>query len=219
MKKMRHSSHSNGLRIALLAGASVVALAAATPSASAADLSKPNLTKAPPPAPVAKDTWTWWIEGGVTNFSGGEINPGAPGFGNKAKWGPEGAIGFDWQPFAPMHVVGQFRYGAAEKSRPVSFSGTNGAGTSVSGSGTQKLREDHWLVDFGIGRDFGLGNSHAMWTLGVRFADLRAKWTFNGAFTLKTTTPTGTGTGTTTNVFTGTGAQQKSSFVGAGPRF
>jgi len=56
-------------------------------------------------------------------------------------------------------------------------------------------------------------------TLGVRFADLRAKWTFNGAFTLKTTTPTGTGTGTTTNVFTGTGAQQKSSFVGAGPRF
>jgi len=78
---MRQNSHSNGLRIALLAGASVVALAAAAPSAGAADLSKPNLTKAPPPAPVAKDTWTWWIEGGATNFVGGDINPGAPGVG------------------------------------------------------------------------------------------------------------------------------------------
>ena len=40
------------LRIALLAGASVVALVAATPSAGAADLSKPTLTKAQPPAPA-----------------------------------------------------------------------------------------------------------------------------------------------------------------------
>src|SRR5690348_15471175 len=119
MKKMRHSSHSNGLRIALLAGASVVALAVAAPSAGAADLSKPTLTKAPPPAPVAKDTWTWWIEGGAFNTTGGDFLPNVPGLVTKPHWGPEGAIGFDWQPFAPMHVVGQFRYGTAEKSAPL----------------------------------------------------------------------------------------------------
>src|SRR5262249_51420783 len=53
MNKMHHSSH--GLRIALLAGASVVALVAAAPSAGAADLSKPTLTKAPPPAPASRE--------------------------------------------------------------------------------------------------------------------------------------------------------------------
>jgi hypothetical protein len=63
-----------------------------------------------------------------------------------------------------MHVVGQFRYGTAEKSAPLNFSSANGVGTSVSATGTQKLHEDHWLVDFGIGRDFGLGAGHAMWT-------------------------------------------------------
>jgi hypothetical protein len=193
MKKMRHSSHQ--LRIALLAGASVVALAAVTPSAGAADLSKPNLTKAPPPAPIARDTWTWWIEGGATNFSGGDINPGAPGLGNKTNWGPEGAIGFDWQPVGPMHVFGQFRYGTAEKSSPLAFSmPATAGGTAASASGTQKLREDHWLVDFGIGRDFGLGAGHAIWTLGVRVADLRAKWNANGTFAATTTTPTAVGT-------------------------
>jgi len=31
------------------------------------------------------------------------------------------------------------------------------------------------LIDFGIGRDFGLGYTHAMWTLGIRVADLRSK--------------------------------------------
>jgi len=45
--------HSHGLRIALLAGGSVVALAAAAPSAGAADMNKPMPMKAPP-APVAK---------------------------------------------------------------------------------------------------------------------------------------------------------------------
>jgi hypothetical protein len=59
---MQHSRH--GLRIALHAGASVVALAVAAPSAGAADLNKPLPMKAPPALPVAKDTWTWWIEGG-----------------------------------------------------------------------------------------------------------------------------------------------------------
>src|SRR5690348_4481681 len=107
MKKMRQNS--SGLRIALLAGASVAALVAAAPSAGAADLSKPALTKAPPAAPVAKDTWTWWIEGGAFNTSGKVL--GVPAF--DPKWGGEGAVGFDWNAVPQMHVVGQFRYGSA----------------------------------------------------------------------------------------------------------
>ena len=205
---MRHSNH--GLRIALLAGVSVVALAAAAPSAGAADLNKPSLTKAPPPVPVARDTWTWWIEGGAFN---GDHNANNLGAGDiKPQWGPEGAVGFDWQPFAPMHVVGQFRYGSASKSAPFAFgfagATTGGSGFTGTASGNQNIREDHWLVDFAIGRDFGLGNTHAMWTLGVRVADLRAKLTANGSFAV-------TGATTTTGVFN---VVQKSTFVGAGPR-
>ena len=64
------------------------------------------------------------------------------------------------------------------------------------------MREDHWLVDFGIGRNFGLG-SNAMWRLGVRVADLRSKLNINGT----TTASSGV-----------VNAQQKSRFVGAGPR-
>jgi major outer membrane protein len=210
MNKMHHSSH--GLRIALLAGASVVALAAAAPSAGAADLNKPTLTKAPPLAPAPKDTWTWWIEGGAVNANNKSINLGAGGI--KPGWGPEGAVGFDWQPFAPMHVVGQFRYGSTRKSAPFAFgfSGVTTGGSAFTGkaAGNQSVRDDHWLIDFAIGRDFGLGApDHAMWTLGVRVADLRAKLTANGSFVT-------TGATSTTGTFN---TVQRSTFVGAGPRF
>jgi hypothetical protein len=80
-----------------------------------------------------------------------------------------------------MHVVGQFRYGAASKSTGAHTAFTTGGGTTVHINGNQNLREDHWLVDFGIGRDFGLGNTHAMWTLGVRVGDLRSKLNINAA--------------------------------------
>jgi opacity protein-like surface antigen len=202
MRKMRRSS--NGLRIALLAGASVVALAAAAPSAGAADMNKPMPAKAPAPVPVAKDTWTWWIEGGAFNTSGGSV--GFPAF--KPKWGGEGAVGFDWQPFAPMHVVGQFRYGAATKSTATQFSFISGPST-INVHENQNLREDHWLVDFGIGRDFGLGDSHAMWTLGIRVADLRSKLNINSNISTVGPTPSPTTIA----------AQERSTFVGAGPRF
>jgi hypothetical protein len=141
--------------------------------------------------------------------------------GNKAGWGPEGAIGFDWNVLPQMHVIGQFRYGTAQKSRAFAFSAASSGGTSFSTAGTQKLREDHWLVDFGIGRDFGLGAGHALWSLGVRVADLRAKWTANGSFSATTTTPaTPLGVVTSTNVFSGAfSAEQRSTFIGAGPRF
>jgi Legionella pneumophila major outer membrane protein precursor len=73
----------------------------------------------------------------------------------------------------------------------------------------KKLRVDHWEVDFGIGRDFGLGNDHAEWTFGVRVADLRSTLNVNAHFTLATAhTTVGAG-----NVAT----EQRSTFVGAGP--
>jgi opacity protein-like surface antigen len=109
-----------------------------------------------------------------------------------------------------MHVVGQFRYGAATKSGPTSSTFISGP-TTIFNTGTQNLREDHWLVDFGIGRDFGLGDTHAMWTLGVRVVDLRAKLNSNGTFLA-----TSSGSPVSAGAFS---TQEKSTFVGAGPRF
>ena len=36
----------------------------------------------------------------------------------------------------------------------------------VAKSNNEKIRDDHWLVDFAVGRDFGLGNSNAQWKIG-----------------------------------------------------
>ena len=109
-------STRRGLRITLLAGASVVALAAASPNASAADMaSPPVLKKAPSPPPLPPSTWTWWLEGGAFNTGGGGVGQ-FPSF--KPDWGGEGAVGFDWQAQPLWHVNGQFRYGTASKSKP-----------------------------------------------------------------------------------------------------
>jgi hypothetical protein len=222
MKKMRHSSH--GLRVALLAGVSLIALAAAAPSADAADINKPMPVKARPPALVPKDTWTWWIEGGAMNagedpqsfgsvtVAGTTRNSGING--PRANWGWEGAVGFDYQAaaFAPWHFSGQFRYGSAQKTRQFSAAsaGTvSGSPFKSSASGNANIKEDHWLVDFNVGRDFGLGND-AQWTFGVRVADLRSRLNVNGNFAV--TVP---GSTTTHGAFN---AQAKSEFLGAGPR-
>src|SRR5215471_14093944 len=189
MNKMHHSSH--GLRIALLAGASVVALVAATPSAGAADLSKPTLTKAPPPAPAPRERWAWWIEGGAFNPSGDAFSLGARVSNIRPKWGWEAAAGFDWMPgWGQWHLSGQFRYGSAQKTQafkagfgaPSTTIITPAGGTTlvVAKSNNEKIRDDHWLVDFAVGRDFGLGNSNAQWKIGLRVADLRARLTATG---------------------------------------
>jgi hypothetical protein len=153
-------------------------------------------------APSPPSTWTWWLEGGAFNTGGGSV--GFPAF--KPNWGGEGAIGFDWQAQPLWHVLGQFRYGTATKSPSSQFSFISGPST-VNVSENQNLREDHWLVDFGIGRDFGLG-SNAMWTFGVRVADLRSK--LNGNFNISTVGPSPSPTTIA--------IQEKSTFVGAGPR-
>ena len=204
--------HSHGLRIALLAGASVVALAAAAPSAGAADMNKPMPMKAPP-APVAKNTWTWWIEGGAFNTAGDAFSIGPVISNIKPKWGWEGAAGFDWLPgWGPWHLIGQFRYGTAQRTQ--SFHGSTtlivptGTTLVAIASNNEKIRDDHWLVDFAVGRDLGLGNgSNAQWKLGLRVADLRAKLTANGSVS---TTPIAAAGPFNT--------QQTATFVGAGPR-
>jgi hypothetical protein len=215
MRKMRHSSH--GLRIALLAGASVVALAAAAPSAGAADLNKkPNLTKAPP-APAPKETWTWWIEGGAMIPSGDGFSLGPRVSNIKPKWGWEAAAGFDWSPqgWGPWHLSGQFRYGSAQRTRsfkagfgaPSTTLITPGGGTTfiATASNNEKIRDDHWLVDFAVGRDLGIG-SNTQWQIGLRVADLRAKLTASGPLSVSAGT---VGTFST---------RQDATFVGAGPR-
>lgn len=136
--------------------------------------------------------------------------------GPSSNWGIEGAIGFDWQgaAMAPWHLSGQFRYGSALKSRGFvdAMNGAIGASTTfnATATGNESLREDHWLVDFNVGRDFGVGNSNAQWTLGVRVADLRSKLTANGNFNAEIN-----GAPTASGPFS---AQEKSTFLGAGPR-
>ena len=207
---MRHSNH--GLRLALLAGASGVALAAAAPSAGAADMNKPMPMKAPP-APAPKETWSWWIEGGAINAAGNAFSIGPVISNIKPKWGWEGAAGFDWVPqgWGPWHLSGQFRYGTAQRTQAFHGSTTlivpTGTTLIAIASNNEKIRDDHWLVDFAVGRDLGLGNgSNAQWKIGLRVADLRAKLTASGSVA---TTPGGTGVFNTV---------QKATFVGAGPR-
>jgi hypothetical protein len=169
--------------------------------------SPPVLKKAPPPLPPTRSTWSWWLEGGAFNTGGGAVGQ-FPSI--KPNWGGEGAVGFDWQAEPTWHVNGQFRYGSATKSSPTKSVFQSGS-TTITNTGTQHLRENHWLVDFGIGRDFDLG-SNAMWTLGVRVVDLRSKLNTSGNFVSATTSGSIVGAGAFST-------QQKSTFVGAGPRF
>jgi len=76
----------------------------------------------------------------------------------------------------------------------------------VAKSNNEKIRDDHWLVDFAVGRDFGLGNSNAQWKIGLRVPDLRAKLTASGTVATR---------GAAVGPFN---TQQNATFVGAGPR-
>lgn len=115
------------------------------------------------------------------------------------------------------HLSGQFRYGSAQKTQAFHAGIGGGASTTLitPGGGTtlittasnnEKIRDDHWLVDFAVGRDFGLGNANAQWKLGLRVADLRSRLTASG--------PLSVSLGTVGTFAT----QQNATFVGAGPR-
>src|SRR5271170_3140550 len=164
---MKIGSVRPSLKAKLLVSASMIVLAVACSEVSAADL-PPLITKAP--AFVVKDEWSWWGEGGLTGRPGadpqigliplGILNPG-PGW--------EAAGGFDYKPgmWPPYHISMQFRYGQNGQG-PTGFRGSGfplslveGGGPFTSpfvaaANGSGDLKEDHWLVDFAVGRDFAL---------------------------------------------------------------
>jgi hypothetical protein len=127
---------------------------------------------------------------------------------------------------SPYHIVGQFRYGQNNGGSDP-FSLTNDpltlinpisglphtAFVNATGSGTLN-DESHWLVDLGVGRDFGLGSGKVQAQLGIRVAEITS--TANGAGALQgcAFAALPCATPVTGNV----SFQSRSQFLGVGPR-
>ena len=180
------------VRTSLLAGVSSLALIIAGPSTGSAEDLPPRpaiITKAPP---AIKNEWSWWVEGGAAHVGG---DPGVPGLNNPpynvtAKpWGWEAAAGFDYRLDNYWHLSGQFRYGrnktASKSNNPnavFSIHGTTPTTTffpfAFNGNNTAQHKESHWLADFMVGRELGLGQGlPSMARFGVRVAEIRGKTT------------------------------------------
>ena len=228
---VRNGAVMTSTRNTLFAGISVVALMFASSAARGADLPGRLPTKAPIFAPaLPQDRWTWWAEGGA-------IKAGDPAFGPfpfltspigiTPKWGWEAAIGFDFAPvmFSPYHISGQFRYGEARRknktfpanvaipSPPGFVFTTRTTSVFASGAGTAEIKDQHWLVDFAVGREFQLGSGQVQAKFGVRIADIRVKINGSGAVS-GSTSSFGFGS-PITDIFS---FIQRSRFLGVGPR-
>jgi hypothetical protein len=204
--------------------------------------------KAPPPAD--KGQTRVWVEGGaiwtggdpvdvfypstggyLTLFGGSNL----PGFfGFRPKLGFEAAGGFDHRiSGTPWHVSGEVRYGegrtSGSNSTSFSLSGLGGGGgglgsVAFASTATGNDKETHGLVDFAVGRDFGVGKDAVQFKAGIRLAEITA----NSSASLNSTetfagitTPVPTlGGGTTTSVTLSSlyNNSSNSSFRGAGPR-
>jgi hypothetical protein len=173
------------LRIGLLAGVSVLAIAAARPEiALAADLpARPALTTKAPPAKF-NDRWTWWVEGGASALAGDPGVAGLTGFDvDSRRWGWEAAIGVDYrQAMSPWIWSAQFRYSGfgsnSGSNNPVGLFFPNGTPSiTVVGSNTASRKEHRWVADFMVGRDLGLGQGQQVAKFGVRIAEIRGKTT------------------------------------------
>jgi hypothetical protein len=164
------------LRGSLLTGASALALSL---SASGARGQAPN--------PI----WQVWAEGAKFWTGGGGMNvPGLTtlkGFpGTAFSIGPpgpawEGAFGFDYRwPTTPWHAVFDVRYGktgTVNKGAFFFFSITRPFFTStLTNSQSAQEHGSHFVADFMIGRDYGLGGGTGTGQIqfGLRVADLRA---------------------------------------------
>jgi hypothetical protein len=174
-EKLIMSHRGVQIRNLLYAGVSSLALTIASPEVRAADLSAfpPAMIVQAPPA-FSKDSLSVWAEGGAFWTGGGPIS--FEPFPFRPHFGPEVAAGFDYQwATSPWHVSAQFRYGAANagsKTRtfsspafPSGFYRTNVAASE---------REHHWLADFAIGRDFGIGLGQAQVKAGIRIAEIKS---------------------------------------------
>jgi hypothetical protein len=218
-------------RALLLASVSALALVAASPQARAADVSVMPL-KAPP---LPEPQWAVWVEGGAFKSSGDPyrilfptstlLMPGPGAFEFKPSWDWQGAAGFDYHVAgSPWHVSGQVRYGQGKDSgafagaRNLSIMGATIA-LAQTAAGTEK--ETHGLADFAVGRDFNIGGATVQAKAGVRVAELTAQ-----ASAISNTLVSISGVPLTFYGATFTSAsalynyanQQKSRFLGVGPR-
>lgn len=176
--------YRNSVRRSLLLGVSVLALTAAAPElARPADLpTKAPILKA---APEANPIVTMFIEGGPMWTGGGGINYFDPAFGFSRSIGrpPVGwtiAGGVDYQFAAsPWHVSFDVRFGRSGKrthNNSASFGYESGAASSQA-----THREQHWVTDFMVGRDIGIGQQSQL-KVGLRVADLSATTNYNGTY-------------------------------------
>ena len=175
-------SFPNKLRTSLLVGVSVIALTVATPElAKPADLPM----KAPVVAPAAQPIITAFIEGGGMWTSGGSIGYFDPAFFTSRSFRPPPvgwtiAGGVDYQFAAsPWHVSFDFRYGKSGKRTQSNFAAFGYESGSAASQASH--REHHWVADFMVGRDIGLGTKSQL-KFGLRVADLRATTDFNGQY-------------------------------------
>lgn len=194
---------NQNMRTLLLAGVSVIALSVASPEVRASDMpTRPAIVTKAPPA-VVLPTWTFYLEG-AGFWTGGDSPFGASQL--RPKFGWEAAAGIDYRFAAsPWHISVDFRYGRARDRRlSGAFSATYAGTTTYAGAATVRHKESHWVADFAIGRDVGIGSGQHQAKLGIRIAELKGKTNAAGTFT----TPT-------TYSFA---ASFRSKFLGVGPR-
>lgn len=221
------------VRVTLLAGVSAIAITAAQPEISlAADLpARPVVaTKAPPTA--FRDRWTVWVEGGAALFGGDPGVAGLTGFDvDPKRWGWEAAIGVEFRPgMSPWIWSAQFRYGQhgsnTASNNPLAVfligSPTPTTPANVVGTNSASRKEHHWVADFMVGRDMGLGGGQNTMRFGVRIAEIRGKT--NGSAQWGPFPASPLILSCTAGVLTFYCAterrdyEQKSSFLGVGPR-
>jgi hypothetical protein len=229
--------NSASIRRYFFAGASALALAAASSQALAAD-QEPFVTKAPP---ATKGELKFFVEGGADWTAGDPVYAAYLGltginlFKLTPKVGWNAAEGFDYR-FAdsPWHVSMQVRYGLAKTTdqaksnafaafavfvNPIFVGYVVGAAQTVQTA----HRETHALADFAVGRDvLGTTGRDAMQVkVGLRAADLTARTntTSNSAlgFALAAGYVGLGGVGLAALATNQTNIEQRSSFRGVGP--
>jgi hypothetical protein len=188
---------------------------------------------------------TIWVEGGLFATAGGSYNiPSIPGLGApftsfNPQGGIEGAFGLDYRlPNDPAwHYVFDFRYGQSRTAS--SNSSSSSSSSSVFGSlfyfssiktattsTTQATEwESHFVADFMIGRDLGVGATPPELQFGIRIAALHAAAQARENSTSTSTStpfyfldPFPLGPSTTTTTSASAFAAWNSDFFGGGPR-
>ena len=197
-----------------------------------------------PPPPVAASTGTFqafvsggafWTGGDPIPYGGtsdllelGEFVDFDPAVAPNVGWNT--GAGFDYRFAAsPWHINGQARYGQSKGSSsaaPLKFSelGTdengNPEGELGSANTSATLTETHWLIDFGAGYDVPFGRSSLQLNFGIRTAYLTADTTSPSNIGLLFGDPMATPPDpTSVTASLSSIIVQKSTFLGAGPRF